>query len=138
MEVEKYSILAIMSSQPVMETPTTTLSNHFHDQCNMLLNLGQGWSNGKEKRISLELVESCKDISAHLVRHDYHEPELCPVENGSIDMTWKGAFCTLGPSKVTITKLHPSGNIDKAIHVEEKRVNITCLKTFVLETLQQN
>lgn len=99
----------------------TGLSKKFLDRCDWLRTLTGGLCNGKA--IGADLVDTCKKLVADLVAHGIPEPDLCPVEDGSIDLNWDTAqvFCTLHCQKFTFTKLHSSGDADKGTHLHKEQ-----------------
>jgi hypoxanthine phosphoribosyltransferase len=117
------------------------LSPKFLARCTWLCSLPDGWCDGKSRAINADLVNTCKELVSNLVTHGIPEPQLCPVEDGSIDLNWDAAqvFCTLHCQKFTFTKLHPSGYADKVIHIyKEQYTGVPDLSTIFIEHWNSN
>lgn len=101
------------------------LSKEFLARCDMLLNLAPGWSDGPR------LMQACKDTALLLKHNGYPEPEVCPVEDGSMDMNWhwgdQSVMATMNASTLRVTF------VGKTIRHVEQPMDLSLLPMAMLQ-----
>jgi hypothetical protein len=73
----------------------------------IIMSLKNGWLDEDSVAPSKDLIETIKSVVITLLDEGAPEPEVCPVEDGSIDLNWedKRLYCTLSEEELTIRQL---------------------------------
>ncbi len=85
-----------------------------------LESLQKGWDGDDAEEINREILKIVRNILEQLQLDDIDIPNITPVIDGSIDLTWKkkGLFCTIDYEELVISVAPPSSNDPATIRTE--------------------